>query len=679
MIIRLFSCIACLLLLTAARSAAIDTAAVRPNRLVSNDLHTGRVWISDQGLVPGLEFARWGAAATRITFSDDPAYSRPQFDARWWAKADHLDSLITLDSSICWIRFHFKPDKSLDLKTIRLRLSVLGRAEIWLDGMLVLRHERSHLGAAWDSALDTNAFFSVPLRVQADGETHVLALRLEAAQEAPPPLRTFQASLHRSTAAARMHRGAAHLAVFFGVNAFILVMAILFWRMDTHDRIWPWFAALTGTNAFIAFTELVQRLDMGFARSTILFLEDSGAALRFTPFCLSVLLLVVILGKATRRTWLLYVGSAIVFTLVAATVALWERRTVDAEADVITTIIIVLVLVLIALVPAGWFLVETVRLGVRVIRSSGFQRWIGAGVLVGSLIPILLPVVWILVSQFIRRIPDSAIPEELQTTADYIGYIALPLSIITALAIRTTHQNKLLARQRDDLDKEVHERTAELRQERDRSETLLLNILPQEVAEELKATGAAEAKHFDQATVLFTDFKGFTAMSEKVTPVELLAELNSCFRAFDDIIARRGIEKIKTIGDAYMCVGGLPDPKSSAPIDVVLAALEMQEFMTKRSAERSAAGTFAFEMRSGINTGPVVAGIVGVKKFQYDIWGDTVNLASRMETSGEVRRVNISAGTYVLVKDVPGLAFIPRGAVDLKGKGATEMWFVERA
>jgi len=126
-------------------------------------------------------------------------------------------------------------------------------------------------------------------------------------------------------------------------------------------------------------------------------------------------------------------------------------------------------------------------------------------------------------------------------------------------------------------------------------------------------------------------------------------------------------------------VGGLPDPKSSAPIDVVLAALEMQEFMTKRSAERSAAGTFAFEMRSGINTGPVVAGIVGVKKFQYDIWGDTVNLASRMETSGEVRRVNISAGTYVLVKDVPGLAFIPRGAVDLKGKGATEMWFVERA
>jgi class 3 adenylate cyclase len=209
-----------------------------------------------------------------------------------------------------------------------------------------------------------------------------------------------------------------------------------------------------------------------------------------------------------------------------------------------------------------------------------------------------------------------------------------------------------------------------------RSDELLLNILPQEVAEELKASGTAEARHFDSVTILFTDFKGFTEASEKLTPQELVEELNTCFKAFDHIITARGIEKIKTIGDAYMAAGGLPDPASSTPADVVHAGLEMQAFMQKHKAERDAQGLPAFEMRVGIHTGPVVAGIVGVKKFQYDIWGDTVNTASRMESSGEVGQVNISETTYLLVKDAPGLTFTARGKVQAKGKGEMEMFFV---
>ncbi|MBK9599056.1 MAG: adenylate/guanylate cyclase domain-containing protein [Flavobacteriales bacterium] len=125
--------------------------------------------------------------------------------------------------------------------------------------------------------------------------------------------------------------------------------------------------------------------------------------------------------------------------------------------------------------------------------------------------------------------------------------------------------------------------------------------------------------------MLFTDFKGFTQASELMSPQELVAELNTCFKAFDNIITARGIEKIKTIGDAFMCVGGLPDPGTSSPADVVHAALEMQVFMMARKSERDAHGLPAFEMRVGIHSGPVVAGIVGVRKFQYDIWGDTVN------------------------------------------------------
>jgi len=216
-----------------------------------------------------------------------------------------------------------------------------------------------------------------------------------------------------------------------------------------------------------------------------------------------------------------------------------------------------------------------------------------------------------------------------------------------------------------------------IRKEHQRSEELLLNILPEEVAEELKAKGHADAKHFDDVTILFTDFKGFTEASEKLSPQELVEELNTCFKAFDGIITARGIEKIKTIGDAYMCAGGLPVPSSSTPAGVVHAALEMQAFMISRKKERDALGKPAFEMRVGIHTGPVVAGIVGVKKFAYDIWGDTVNTASRMESSGEVGQVNISEATHDLVKDEPGLTFTPRGKVQAKGKGEMEMYFVQ--
>ncbi|MBK7945654.1 MAG: adenylate/guanylate cyclase domain-containing protein [Flavobacteriales bacterium] len=146
----------------------------------------------------------------------------------------------------------------------------------------------------------------------------------------------------------------------------------------------------------------------------------------------------------------------------------------------------------------------------------------------------------------------------------------------------------------------------------------------EEVAEELKVKGEAEASTSDKATILFTDFKGFTQMSELLSPQALVEELNTCFKAFDNIITSRGIEKIKTIGDAYMAAGGLPDPEQGSPADVLSAALEMQEFMQRHKAEREAQGKPYFEMRVGIHTGPVVAGIVGVKKFQYDIWGDTV-------------------------------------------------------
>lgn len=225
----------------------------------------------------------------------------------------------------------------------------------------------------------------------------------------------------------------------------------------------------------------------------------------------------------------------------------------------------------------------------------------------------------------------------------------------------------------------VRKAKAIIEEEKRHSDELLLNILPAEVAEELKNKGQATARNFDMASILFTDFQDFTAKAEELSATELLYEVNNYFRTFDYICEKYGIEKIKTIGDAYMAAGGLPVPTADSIRRTILAALEMQSFMLSQKIEQHTLGKVTFDMRCGIHTGPAVAGIVGVKKFQYDVWGDTVNIASRMESSGEAGKVNISQATYEFVKDDPQFRFEQRGKIEVKGKGEIEMWFVELA
>ncbi|MCF8246448.1 MAG: tetratricopeptide repeat protein [Saprospiraceae bacterium] len=251
------------------------------------------------------------------------------------------------------------------------------------------------------------------------------------------------------------------------------------------------------------------------------------------------------------------------------------------------------------------------------------------------------------------KLQDAQLRSERNFRYSLIGGAGL----LTLLALTLFNRNKII------------------RKEKKRSEDLLLNILPAKTAEELKAHGKAKARRYDSVTVLFTDFKSFTTIAEQMPAEALVAELDECFRAFDEIVGRHGIEKIKTIGDAYFCAAGLPEPTTTHAEDMVLAALEMQVFMQKFQQKQREAGKPVFVCRLGIHTGPVVAGVVGQKKFAYDIWGDTVNMGARMESSGEPDKVNISEATFLLVKDK--FKCIPRGKVLAKGKGEVEMYFVE--
>ena len=238
-----------------------------------------------------------------------------------------------------------------------------------------------------------------------------------------------------------------------------------------------------------------------------------------------------------------------------------------------------------------------------------------------------------------------------------------------------------------DLERKVQERTQEIRlqntqieqqkvdleKEKAKADNLLLNILPEEVAEELKQKGISKARRYEEVTVLFADFVNFTGVSDNAKPEQIVDQLDYCFKAFDDIIVRHSLEKIKTIGDAYMCASGVPIPGTSNPENVIKAAIEMQNFLRQEATKKNASQLR--QLRIGIHTGPLVAGVVGKIKFAYDIWGDTVNIASRMESLSEAGMINVSEYTMGLVRDK--FDFTYRGEIDVKGKGKMKMHFIK--
>jgi class 3 adenylate cyclase len=254
------------------------------------------------------------------------------------------------------------------------------------------------------------------------------------------------------------------------------------------------------------------------------------------------------------------------------------------------------------------------------------------------------------------------------TMPAYILYLLIALFLIFVFFRYRTWR---FLKKKQEIDEIVQKRTAEIIKEKEKSEQLIENILPKATAEEIKQTGKATSQKFSMVTVLFSDIQGFTKIAEQMNPEMLIDQLDSFFFHFDSVIEKYNIEKIKTIGDAYMCAGGIPDKNITNPVEVVLAALEMTSYMDDLKSKN----VNIWDLRIGIHTGSVIAGVVGHKKLSYDIWGDTVNTASRMESSGEPGKINISGQTYELVKDFFECEY--RGKMPVKYKGEIDMYFVK--
>jgi class 3 adenylate cyclase len=259
----------------------------------------------------------------------------------------------------------------------------------------------------------------------------------------------------------------------------------------------------------------------------------------------------------------------------------------------------------------------------------------------------------------------------LRVSTIVIGFFLL---LIIEFAIYKFLELKFKRKQRV-LEQIINKKNEDLVKVNEKTEALLANVLPKNTAAELMAKGKATKTKYNFVTVLFSDIQGFTQIAEEMNPEVLIDELDKFFFHFDSVVEKYRIEKIKTIGDAYMCAGGIPEKNRTNPVEVILAALEMQEYMKNLKEASLIQGMKYWDIRIGIHTGTVIAGVVGHKKLSYDIWGDTVNIASRMESSGEAGKINISGSTYEFVKDF--FVCEHRGKMPVKYKGELDMYFVK--
>lgn len=635
------------------------------------------------------------SARVLCRFADSQIFASPSFSDAGWGNVNSRflkeDSL----NRVAWLRIHLRMDSSLINVPIAFCLSQLGASEIYFDGRLIHRFGQV-------SPRDSVQYFDPQNRPFflsfSDTNDHLLAVRFVNYQ-ARRNLKVFHSFF---TGFSLRTRDADGLVADEYQSRFILTLStsvlmglflafsllhlflFLYWRSELSNLYysifsfclsclffsalivryvnWPswelvavlssFFIAVAACLALNEFINVVFEKKRSLWKWVIRVLAIIVALLRFIHFEASMLGLVVLILSVAFE--------ALIITLIAIYKKVPGARILSVGLISFTGLILLVSIITFA--NGGYFEVDDTRAG---------MVWTFAILFAILSVPISMSVY--LAYRF------SGMNKNLLVQLDQV-------QVLSARTLAQEQENKrILQNQNEELERQVNIRTAEVLEQKNRvqqqheelkiekrkSDDLLLNILPSEVAEELKSTGATKARLYDEVTVMFTDFVDFTKAGEKMSPEELVTELDTCFKAFDDIISKHGIEKIKTIGDAYLAVCGLPNGDPLHAHKVALAALEIKEFIALR---RRASGGKAFDIRVGLHTGPVVAGIVGVKKFAYDIWGDTVNTAARMQQGSEPGKINISETTHALL----GTLFTveDRGVVKAKNKGGLKMYFL---
>ncbi|NDC41370.1 MAG: hypothetical protein EBZ77_07450 [Chitinophagia bacterium] len=622
---------------------------------------------------------------------DNPAWASPAYNDSAWQRAYPAMFVGTRRelksfTGIGWFRLHIKGSARLMLQPIALTLQHTGASVIYLDGDSIAGFGTVGSPTSAQYVIpNNNVYFTLK-----DTDIHVLAVRY-CNHNALSNDRYFGDNMagFKMEADDREHTKeyGNYVLLFFGMTFLVLALShfflFLYYRAERSNLPFSVFCLSFSALFFIPFATNIGTFP------ALLHTRYFLGPLSIVGICLSLNWMIdSIFNTGKRLRWLLFIMYVIPMVVFF----------IDDSWGVYT-------FCLALCTASGKAILVIIKAVRRKVPGSGI---IGGGLITFSGFAFVL-ISYIAIFHGIQLENDWR--AAVVGISSLLAILSVPASISAYLAWRFATVNKsllqqltevqrlsemtlaqqeekkqLLENQNEKLEKEVAARTEqivsqsneivrqhnELKLEKAKSDDLLRNILPAEIAEELKQQGHSEARFYDNVTILFTDFVNFTQAAERLSPQQLVDELHTCFKAFDEIISRYNLEKIKTIGDAYLAVGGLPTGQTDNAVNVVQAALDIREFMLRR---QHLAGNHTFGIRIGIHSGSVVAGIVGIKKFAFDIWGDAVNTAARMEQNSEAWKINISETTFELVKHQFTCTY--RGEIDAKNKGLLKMYFVD--
>lgn len=609
---------------------------------------------------------------------DNAAFSLPKFDDSSWKYADINSKKTYKKDQVYWVRYYFKIDSASMNKALCFDIKQLGASEIYLNGKKIETIGKIGKGNLREYKIknDIPELFSLN-----STDVNVLAIRFL------PIVGGKKMRINYSPVALDVELASANefldekvkmmqefnfitmlICGVFSALGFIHLLLFLFYRKAIYNLYFSIYNLSIGLMSYmiLAFYEMNDPANMDmYGFFSFLSILAFGASL--TGFVNTLF------GRSKIRIKIL-LALAVLFLILYY---------FSAKASISFVVFYTF-----------FVLFESLYLIIRaMIRKEKSAFIVGGGILTFFVI-IILTIIFNILDSLNIATPKMLSGDTFGVVVLVLVLISFPISISAYLGWQFASTNvslvkqlnevnrlsdinlkqeqekqQILQDQNDLLEKQVDERTFELQKEKQKTENLLLNILPHEVAEELKENGSSEAKYYDEVSVLFTDFVNFTQSSEKMGAEKMLIELNECFTAFDLIMEKHGLEKIKTIGDAYLAVCGLPLKNECHAYQTALVALDIIDFIE----ERKKTNPNTLDIRIGINSGSLIAGIVGVKKFAYDIWGDTVNTAARMEQNSEKGRINISESTYQLVKEKINCEY--RGKIHTKGKGDMDMYF----